>query len=78
MEQWPVYPNWLEIAEKFNLKIVTIKDLISFLFQSESLIERGEEVNLPTQFGDFRIVPFRQKIEWCRACCIIKGKWESK
>ena len=69
-------PQLAEIAQKFDLKLVTIKDLISFLFQSESLIERGEEVVLPTYFGDFRIVPFRQKSNGAEHVALIKGNWE--
>jgi 3,4-dihydroxy 2-butanone 4-phosphate synthase / GTP cyclohydrolase II len=69
-------PDLVKLAEKFDLKIVTIKDLISFLFQSESLIERGEEVILPTHFGDFSIIPFRQKSNGAEHVALIKGKWE--
>jgi len=69
-------PQLYEIAKKFKLKLVTIKDLISFLFQSESLIDRGEEVLLPTQFGEFKIVPFRQKSNGAEHIALIKGKWE--
>jgi len=69
-------PQLAEIAQKFDLKMVTIKDLISFLFQSESLIERGEEVVLPTHFGDFRIVPFRQKSNGAEHVALIKGNWD--
>lgn len=69
-------PELVKLAKKFDLKIVTIKDLISFLFQSESLIERGEEVNLPTSYGDFRIVPFRQKMNGAEHVALIKGSWE--
>jgi 3,4-dihydroxy 2-butanone 4-phosphate synthase/GTP cyclohydrolase II len=69
-------PDLVKLAQKFDLKIVTIKDLISFLFQSESLIERGEEVILPTQFGDFSIIPFRQKSNGAEHVALIKGKWE--
>ncbi|MFV0590031.1 MAG: bifunctional 3,4-dihydroxy-2-butanone-4-phosphate synthase/GTP cyclohydrolase II [Draconibacterium sp.] len=69
-------PQLYEFAQKHNLKIVTIKDLISFLFQSESLIERGEEVDLPTQYGDFRIVPFRQKSNGAEHVALIKGTWK--
>ncbi|HDR52751.1 MAG TPA: bifunctional 3,4-dihydroxy-2-butanone-4-phosphate synthase/GTP cyclohydrolase II [Mariniphaga anaerophila] len=68
-------PQLLVLAKKFNLKIVTIKDLISFLFQTESLIERGEEVKLPTQFGSFKIVPFRQKSNGAEHVALIKGEW---
>jgi len=69
-------PQLYEFAQKFNLKIVTIKDLISFLFQSESLIERGEEVLLPTHYGKFRIVPFRQKSNGAEHVALIKGEWQ--
>ncbi len=69
-------PQLVEIAGKFDLKLISIKDLISFLFQSESLIERGEEVMLPTKFGDFRIVPFRQKSNGAEHVALIKGSWE--
>ena len=69
-------PELFEIAQKFNVKLVSIKDLISFLFQSESLIERGEEVQLPTQFGDFRIIPFRQKSNGAEHVALIKGTWQ--
>ena len=69
-------PQLVKLAQKFNLKIITIKDLISFLFQSESLIERGEEVGLPTQFGNFRIIPFRQKMNGAEHVALIKGKWK--
>ena len=69
-------PQLTEIAQKFDLKLVTIKDLISFLFQSESLIERGEEVILPTYFGEFRIVPFRQKSNDAEHVALIKGNWD--
>ena len=69
-------PQLYKFAQKHNLKIVTIKDLISFLFQGESLIERGEEVELPTHYGDFRIVPFRQKSNGAEHVALIKGFWE--
>ena len=69
-------PQLVKMAEKFNLRIVSIKDLISFLFQSESLIDRGETVNLPTQFGDFSIVPFRQKSNGAEHVALIKGEWD--
>jgi len=69
-------PQLVKLAEKFDLKIVTIKDLISFLFQNESLIDRGEEVSLPTRYGKFRIVPFRQKSNGAEHVALIKGKWK--
>lgn len=69
-------PQLAVLAIKFDLKLITIKDLISFLFQSESLIERGEEVNMPTRFGGFKIIPFRQKSNGAEHIALIKGGWE--
>jgi 3,4-dihydroxy 2-butanone 4-phosphate synthase/GTP cyclohydrolase II len=70
-------PELYEIAKKFDLKLVAIKDLISYLIQRESLIERGEEVLLPTYFGDFRIIPFKQKSNGVEHVALIKGEWET-
>ncbi len=69
-------PELAKMAKKFNLKLISIKDLISYLFKNESLIDRGEEVNLPTQFGEFRIIPFRQKSNGAEHVALIKGEWE--
>ena len=69
-------PELLKIAEKFDLKIITIKDLIAYRLRSESLIEQGEEVGLPTRYGDFRIVPFRQKSSGAEHLALIKGNWK--
>lgn len=69
-------PELVKIAERFNLKIVSIKDLINYRIQSESLIERGEEVFLPTQNGQFRIIPFKQISNGVEHIALIKGTWE--
>lgn len=69
-------PQLSKLAKKFNLKLVSIKDLISYLYQGETLIERGEEVILPTYFGNFKIVPFRQKSNGAEHVALIKGTWE--
>ena len=70
-------PELYEIAQKFDLKLIAIKDLISYLFQGESLIDRGDEVMLPTRFGDFKIVPYKQKSNGVEHVALIKGTWES-
>jgi len=70
-------PQLYEIAKKFNLKLITIKDLIAYLLQKESLIERGEEVVLPTLFGNFKIIPFKQKSNGVEHLALIKGHWET-
>jgi len=69
-------PELAEIAKKLNVKLISIKDLISFLLKTESLIEKGEEVMLPTKFGDFKIVPYRQKSNGAEHVALIKGTWE--
>ncbi len=66
-------PELSELAQKFNLKLVSIKDLIAYLLDRESLITRGEEVSLPTAHGDFKIVPFRQNSNGAEHVALIKG-----
>ena len=69
-------PQLMEMAKKFNLKIVSVAALIKYRLQTESLIERGEEIKLPTQYGDFRMVPFLQKATGQEHVALIKGEWE--
>ncbi len=69
-------PQLCKIAEKFNLNIISIKDLIAFRLQRESLIKRGEEVELPTRYGSFRVIPFMQKSNCIEHIALIKGAWE--
>ncbi len=69
-------PQLLKIATKFNLKIVSIKDLIAYRIQQESIVEKGVEVDLPTKYGHFRLIPFRQKSNGLEHVALIKGSWE--
>jgi len=69
-------PELYEIAQKFNLKLVSIADLIAYKLDKESLIEKGEEVQLPTAFGNFRLIPFLQKSNGVEHIALIKGEWE--
>lgn len=69
-------PELMEMAEKFNLKIVSVADLIKYRLQTESLIERGEEVHLPTRYGDFMMISFLQKATKQEHVALIKGTWE--
>ncbi|MCT4589092.1 MAG: bifunctional 3,4-dihydroxy-2-butanone-4-phosphate synthase/GTP cyclohydrolase II [Carboxylicivirga sp.] len=68
-------PQLVKIAEKFKLKIITIKDLIAYRLQKESLIVKGVEVSLPTAHGDFRFIPFKQKSNGLEHMALIKGEW---
>ncbi len=68
-------PQLLEISKKFNLKIISIEDLIKYRLQQESIIEKGVCVKLPTEYGDFDLIPFRQKSNGLEHVAIIKGSW---
>lgn len=69
-------PQLMEIADKFDLKVITIKDLIAYRLKSESLVEKGVKVNMPTKYGDFKLIPFRQVSNGMEHVALIKGEWE--
>ncbi len=69
-------PELMNIAKRFKLKIISIKDLIAYQLQKESLIVKGVEVHLPTSHGDFRFIPFKQKSNGLEHMALIKGTWE--
>jgi len=69
-------PQLKEIAKKFDLKIISIKDLISYRLQKETLITEEVRVHLPTKFGDFGLVAFRQTNTGENHLALIKGEWE--
>lgn len=68
-------PQLREVAARHGMRIIAIKDLIAYRLQLESLVERGEEADLPTEYGHFRIIPFRQKSNGLEHIAIIKGSW---
>lgn len=68
-------PQLREVAKQHNLKLIFIKDLIAFRLQQETLVERGSEVHLPTEYGNFRLIPFRQKSNGKEHIALIKGEW---
>ncbi len=69
-------PQLVKIAKKFNLKLITIKDLIAYRNKKESLVIKGERVHLPTAEGDFDLIPFKQKSNGMEHMALIKGEWE--
>lgn len=69
-------PQLFEIAKKFNLKLVSIKDLIEYRLEKESLIKREIGVNMPTKWGNFDMVAFRQLDNDQLHLALIKGTWE--
>ena len=68
-------PQLTEIARKFGLKIISIASLIEYRLREESIVEKGETVDLPTAWGDFRITPFRQKSNGLEHVALTKGEW---
>jgi len=69
-------PQLLEFAHEWNLKIITIKDMIAYRLRKESLVEMGVEADMPTEYGHFRIIPFRQKSNGMEHFALIKGEWK--
>ena len=69
-------PDLMEFAEKHDMHIITIKDLIAYRLQKESLIEVGNEADMPTKYGHFRLIPFRQSATGLEHMALIKGEWK--
>ncbi len=66
-------PELRKRADEWGLKLISIRDLIEYRLRNDSLVERGEEVNLPTAYGHFRLIPFRQKDNGLEHIALIKG-----
>ena len=64
-----------KISEKFGIKIIAIKDLITYTLERDSIIEKGERVRLPTEKGDFEFIPFRQTSNGIEHAALVKGTW---
>ena len=69
-------PQLFELADQFKMKIITIADLIAYRIRTESLIEKGDEVDMPTAYGHFKLIPFRQVSNGLEHVVLIKGDWE--
>ena len=67
-------PQLMLFAEKWNMKIISIKDMIAYRLQKESIVERGQEVDMPTQWGHFRLIPFRQKSNGLEHFALVKNE----
>jgi 3,4-dihydroxy 2-butanone 4-phosphate synthase/GTP cyclohydrolase II len=69
-------PDLMKFAEEYNLKIITIKDLIAYRIKTESLIHKEQEVFLPTQWGEFKLIAYTQKDNNLTHLVLKKGEWE--
>lgn len=68
-------PQLFKIADKFDLKVVSIKDLIEYRIKTESLISREEIVSLPTEYGDFMLHAYKQISDGKPQLALVKGEW---
>ncbi|MGD0755421.1 MAG: bifunctional 3,4-dihydroxy-2-butanone-4-phosphate synthase/GTP cyclohydrolase II [Bacteroidales bacterium] len=65
----------VKLREKFDIKIIAIKDLITYTLARDSIIEKGDRVKLPTENGDFEFIPFRQTSNGIEHAALVKGNW---
>ncbi len=70
-------PELRKMAEEWGMRIVSIKDLIAYRLQKESIIEVGDEVEMPTEYGNFRLIPFRQQSNGLEHMALVKGEWQA-
>ena len=68
-------PELRAMADEHGLKLISIHDLIAYRLKQESIVEKGVEVNMPTEHGMFRLIPFRQKSNGLEHMAIFKGTW---
>ena len=68
-------PDLMKFAEEHDMHIISIKDLIAYRLKKESLIEVGNEADMPTRYGHFRLIPFRQTATGLEHMALIKGEW---
>lgn len=69
-------PELRQIADKFDLKIISIKDMIEYRLRTETIISRDIEVQLPTEFGDFNLIAYRQTTTDQEHLALVKGEWD--
>ena len=69
-------PQLIEVSKKFEIPIISIKHLIAYRLRTETVVEAGEEVDMPTEYGHFKLIPFRQLSNGLEHVALIKGSWE--
>ena len=69
-------PQLRKMAEQYSLKIISIKDMIAYRLKTESLIEVGNKVDMPTKYGTFKLIPFRQTSTGIEHMALVKGEWK--
>lgn len=69
-------PQLIEVSKKHNIKLISIQDLIAYRVKTEKLIQKEEEVNLPTKWGDFKLIAYTQLNNGSTHLALKKGEWE--
>ena len=69
-------PQLMEVAKQFDMKIISIRDLIAYRVETETLIRKEQEVNLPTEWGNFRLIAYTQLNNNLTHLALVKGTWE--
>ncbi|MBR4381767.1 MAG: bifunctional 3,4-dihydroxy-2-butanone-4-phosphate synthase/GTP cyclohydrolase II [Bacteroidaceae bacterium] len=70
-------PELRKFSDEYGLKLISIQDLIAYRLKEETMVERGVEVSMPTAYGDFKLIPFRQKSNGLEHVALFKGEWEA-
>lgn len=71
-------PELMKFSKDHGFKIISVADLVKYRLCRESLIEKGTEVKMPTEYGDFHLIPFRQKSNGLEHIALIKGTWSAE
>jgi 3,4-dihydroxy 2-butanone 4-phosphate synthase/GTP cyclohydrolase II len=69
-------PQLLDMGKKYGIRVISIKDMIAYRLKRESLIEVGKMVDMPTIYGHFKLIPFRQTSNGLEHMALIKGEWK--
>lgn len=71
-------PELRRFADKYGLKLISINDLIAYRLKEESIVEKGEMVDMPTEHGHFKLIPFLQKSNGLEHIALVKGEWKEE
>ena len=69
-------PELRKMADEYGLKLISINDLSAYRLKQESIVEKGEMVDMPTAYGHFKLIPFRQKSTGLEHVALVKGEWQ--
>lgn len=69
-------PELRKMADEYGLRLISINDLIAYRLKQESIVEKGEMVDMPTAYGHFKLIPFRQKSTGLEHVALVKGEWQ--